>query len=159
MRTLSVIIVIIGLSSVTGQAALVPLNKQKIYTISILLGAGTNLCLNIILIPQWGAQGAVIGTIAAESIVGIIQWVAVLKGIELKVWDVVRDNVKPFVGSLIMLLLLISIRPMFKANIIYTIVYGMVGVVTYFAVMVISKDYMIEIVFDYLKIIILRRPQ
>ena len=159
MRTLSVIIVIIGLSSVTGQAALVPLNKKKIYTISILLGAGTNLCLNIILIPQWGAQGAVIGTIAAESIVGIIQWVAVLKGIELKVWDVVRDNVKPFVGSLIMLLLLISIRPMFKANIIYTIVYGMVGVVTYFAVMVISKDYMIEIVFDYLKKIILRRPQ
>ena len=111
------------------------------------------------MIPQWGAQGAVIGTIAAESIVGIIQWVAVLKGIELKVWDVVRDNVKPFVGSLIMLLLLISIRPMFKANIIYTIVYGMVGVVTYFAVMVISKDYMIEIVFDYLKKIILRRPQ
>lgn len=115
MQELSVIIIIIGLSSVTGQAALVPLNMQKIYTISILAGAVTNLFLNVLLIPGLGAHGAVIGTIAAESVVGIIQWIAVFRGIKLNVKDVFKDNIRPFAGTLLMLILLLWIAPVFES--------------------------------------------
>lgn len=151
MQELSVIIIIIGLSSVTGQAALVPLNKQKIYTISILVGAVMNLFLNIMLIPILGAQGAVIGTITAESMVGIIQWIAVFKGIDLKLCDVLHDNIKPFLGAAVMLILLVLVRPMLQVTVLYTILYGVLGCGIYFGFMLLSRDSMVYIGIGYLK--------
>ncbi len=151
MRELSVIIIIIGLSSVTGQVALVPLNKQKIYTVSILVGAFTNFFINMMLIPILGAQGAVIGTIAAESVVGIIQWIAVFKGIDLKLRDVLHDNIKPFLGAAIMLILLVLVRPMFQATVPYTILYGVLGGGIYSGFMLLLKDSMVDIGIGYLR--------
>lgn len=157
MQELSVIIIIIGLSSVTGQAALVPLNKQKIYTISILSGAVTNLFLNVLLIPGLGAQGAVIGTIAAESVVGIIQWIAVFRGIKLNAKDVFKDNIRPFAGTLLMLILLLWISPMFEAAVFSTLLYGGLGAGIYFVFMFVAKDSMVDLGIGYLKNMIHKR--
>lgn len=150
MQCLSVIIIIIGMSSVTGQAVLVPLNKQKIYTISIVIGAITNIVLNLILIPIFGAAGAVIGTISAESIVGVIQWTSVFKGIKLRLADIIRDNLKPLCGTLVMFIVLALARPFFAATPIYTVIYGIAGVIVYFIVMVILKDEIIKIIINYI---------
>ena len=157
MQELSVIIIIIGLSSVTGQAALVPLNMQKVYTISILAGAVTNLFLNVLLIPGLGAHGAVIGTIAAESVVGIIQWIAVFRGIKLNVKDVFKDNIRPFAGTLLMLILLLWIAPVFEATVVQTLLYGGLGMGIYFVFMFIFKDSMVDLGAGYLKDIIHKR--
>ena len=110
-----------------------------------------NFFINMMLIPILGAQGAVIGTIAAESVVGIIQWIAVFKGIDLKLRDVLHDNIKPFLGAAIMLILLVLVRPMFQATVPYTILYGVLGGGIYSGFMLLLKDSMVDIGIGYLR--------
>lgn len=52
---------------------LIPNNKDKEYLISVIAGAVINLVINWCLIPHFGSVGAMIGTIAAEIAVCLIQ--------------------------------------------------------------------------------------
>lgn len=63
---------------------LIPKEKDKIYIISVTLGAVVNLISNIILISKLGSIGACIGTILAEAIVMIYQTVSVKNNIDIK---------------------------------------------------------------------------
>ena len=91
-KLLSPLIVIIGIASIIGQAVLIPLKKQGRYTISIAAGALINLLLNILLIPSLGATGAAIGTLVAELTVTTIQFISVVKYVELDVINMINDN-------------------------------------------------------------------
>lgn len=66
---LSSIIFIISVSNVTGTQYLLPSNRTKEFTGSIVLGAITNFAINLILIPKYGALGAALGTVVAETFV------------------------------------------------------------------------------------------
>lgn len=62
---------------------LIPNKKDRSYILSVLSGAVINLAVNFLLIPKYGALGAVIGTVAAEATVCIMQTVVVRKEIEI----------------------------------------------------------------------------
>lgn len=47
---------------------LIPNHQDRIYIISMIMGAIVNVCLNAMLIPVVGAIGAAIGTIGAEEL-------------------------------------------------------------------------------------------
>ncbi|MGI5989970.1 MAG: flippase [Lachnospiraceae bacterium] len=90
MIVISPIIFLIGMSNVTGQQYLLPTMRQKEYTISVVMGACVNFCMNAILIPYYGAFGASVGTVIAETTVTSIQifctrhdfhWSKILKSI------------------------------------------------------------------------------
>ena len=65
----AVVIVLIGWSNVIGQQYLLPTNKIKIYTGSVVSGAIVNLILNLPFIYLWGLHGAVFATICSEIVV------------------------------------------------------------------------------------------
>lgn len=52
---------------------LIPFQHDKVYVVSVILGAVINFIINYLLIPKMGAIGAVIGTVAAEVCVAIYQ--------------------------------------------------------------------------------------
>lgn len=52
---------------------LIPYNREAQYTIAVILGAVSNVVTNILLIPYFGAFGAVMGTVVAEIVVFIVQ--------------------------------------------------------------------------------------
>lgn len=56
---------------------LIPFKHDIIYVSSVIFGAIVNFLINCLMIPKWGAIGAVGGTIVAEASVAIIQTVAV----------------------------------------------------------------------------------
>lgn len=62
-------ILLIGLSQITGIQILVPLGLEKYTILSTAAGAVTDLVLNALLIPTYGALGAAIGTLVAEAVV------------------------------------------------------------------------------------------
>lgn len=62
-------ILLIGLSQITGIQILVPLGLEKYTIFSTAAGAVTDLALNALLIPTYGALGAAIGTLVAEAVV------------------------------------------------------------------------------------------
>lgn len=84
MPLMSPLIVIIGMSNVTGRQYLLPIKKQREYTISVCIGAGTNFMANLILIPLFNATGACIATLFAEMCVTTSQLFMVRKEIPIK---------------------------------------------------------------------------
>lgn len=73
MMLLSIIVLFISLSSVTGNQYLTAINKTKILTIATVSGAIINCICNALLIPKFNALGAAVGTIVAELTVFAIE--------------------------------------------------------------------------------------
>ncbi len=81
---ISPIILFIGLSNIIGMQYLLPTMRQREYTISVGLGAVTNLICNLILIPKLYAVGAAVATVAAEAVVTLVQILFVRKEIQIR---------------------------------------------------------------------------
>lgn len=80
----SVIIVLIGWSNTTGLQYLMPVNRLKEFTTSVVLGAIVNIFLNVPLIYLWGLNGAMVATVLSEAVVTIYQLWVIRKDVELK---------------------------------------------------------------------------
>jgi len=70
---LSAAMIPMSITSVVQTQYLIPFKKENIYIKSVTLGAIINFLLNAVLIPIYGAVGAVIGTISAEVAVCVYQ--------------------------------------------------------------------------------------
>ena len=66
----------IGLSNIMGIQILVPLGKEKVVLYSEIAGAMVDLIINWILIPSMASAGVAIGTLVAEAVVTIWQYIA-----------------------------------------------------------------------------------
>lgn len=66
----------IGLSNIMGIQILVPLGREKVVLYSEIAGAVVDLIINWILIPSMASAGVAIGTLVAEAVVTIWQYVA-----------------------------------------------------------------------------------
>ncbi len=82
MRIILPTLIFIGLSNIMGIQILVPMGQEKVVLRSEIGGVITDLILNLLLIPKWGAAGAAVGTLAAEAVVTAIQYAVLRK--ELK---------------------------------------------------------------------------
>lgn len=47
----------IGLNNVTGVQYLIPTKRQKVFTITVIMGAVVNLAMNLLLIPEYLSLG------------------------------------------------------------------------------------------------------
>lgn len=88
MQIIMPTVLLIGITYQMGYEILIPLGRERTVLVSVAIGAGVDLILNLILIPHLGAAGAAIGTLAAEFTVLIVQ-VILLKGIA---YDLLRNN-------------------------------------------------------------------
>ena len=105
MRAISVTILLIGLSNVTGMQILVPSGREFLTTVSTVWGAVVNLIVNLVLIPRMGVMGAVAGTVMAEAAVLLVQICFLkdelptfLKSIEI--WKIALANAAAFLATL-----------------------------------------------------------
>ena len=78
------LIPIIGISNVIGMQYLVPTGKETHLTRSVMIGSIVNVGFNAFLIPQFGALGAAIASVIAESCVSCIQAYMVHEAIDFK---------------------------------------------------------------------------
>lgn len=83
---------------------LIPNEMDKIYIISVSLGALINLILNLIFIPKYASIGACFGTIAAEFMVMFYQTMAVRKKLDIKKY--IKDIFPFLIKALIMFIVI-----------------------------------------------------
>ncbi len=76
MQIMNAIIILIGMSNVIGIQIFMSVGKEKITLYSVIAGAVVNFCINLILIPHFGVNGAAIGTVCAEFCVTLVQFMA-----------------------------------------------------------------------------------
>ena len=74
MAPLGFTLVFIGFANVIRTQWILPQERDKIVIRSVCAGAAVNLFCNALLIPSIGAMGAVLGTLAAEFTVPLMQW-------------------------------------------------------------------------------------
>ena len=84
MSVLSIIIIMISLSNVTGTQFLLSTKREKEFTISVIVGAIINFIFNYILINYMKSIGAAIATVVAEMSVTLVQLYFVRKDFNLK---------------------------------------------------------------------------
>ena len=66
------ILVVIGVSNCLGTQYFTPAGRKKDSNVYLLVGAGVNLCLNLILIPRFASFGAAAASLAAETVITIL---------------------------------------------------------------------------------------
>lgn len=69
LTILSFLILSIGFNNLTGIQVLIGLGKDKLFLFSVLTGTVSNFLLNCLLIPKWGAVGASISSVFAETLI------------------------------------------------------------------------------------------
>lgn len=74
MQIIMPAVLLIGLTNIIGIQMLVAMGKGKNTLYSVIAGALTDLILNIFFIPAYGAAGAAAGTLAAETVVLLVQY-------------------------------------------------------------------------------------
>lgn len=98
MKIIMPTLLFIGITNILGLQILVPLGKERIVLYSEIAGAITDLLLNIILIPKFGASGAAMGTLVAEFVVLSVQYVALRKQlfdifIKIQYWKIIAATI------------------------------------------------------------------
>lgn len=69
LRLFAPLLVLVGTSNVLGGLYLTPVGLRRRSNRAIISGAAVNLLLNAVLIPRWGGVGAVVASLAAESVI------------------------------------------------------------------------------------------
>ncbi len=135
---ISPIIILIGLSNVTGTQYLLPTKQQNKYTISVITGAVVNFLLNIILIKNYKSIGASIATVIAELSVTVVQFILIRK--DIKFIDVIKISYKYLIASILMFIISFSIGLIISNYLISIIVQVIVSMFSYFILLLILKD-------------------
>ena len=152
---MSPIIIFIALSNVFGTQFLVPTNRIKAYSHSVIVGALVNFIMNLILLPMFGAIGAAISVLAAELSVTGYQLFAIRGLIK---WDIRLKNLLIYTCSgLVMGITVYLIGSNLKANIITNLIQVSIGGLLYMTLLTMLKEDFHMIVLENIKKIIKRR--
>lgn len=120
MIVLAGVIPLISATNVIGNQYLLPTFQDRLFTLSVILGAAVNIAANLLLIPRYGALGAAYSTLLAEAVVLVAQTIAVRKQLPIK--SFFREILPFFLISLAMVALVRWIAQVTRAmwNLSYT---------------------------------------
>lgn len=142
MMMIAPIIISIGFSNIIGSQYLVPLGKQREFTISIIAGTSTNFILNLLLIPVFNSIGAAIATFVAESVVTVTQILLIMK--EIKFLSMIQRNSKYLLFSMIMFVPTFFCSNILKPCILSTLLCVILGFFIYLFTLLITKDIILK---------------
>lgn len=151
----SALILAIGLNNVTGIQYLIPAKKQNLYTNSVILGAIINFSLNLMLIPKYGAIGAIGASVIAEVSIFIIQLIYLKKIISIK--SVFNKSYKNIISSIIMFIIVYYIGNKLNPSMINTFILVFIGFSIYILLTLILKDEILIETLEFIKKKIIRR--
>jgi O-antigen/teichoic acid export membrane protein len=140
IRIFSVLLCIVGISSVTGVQYFIPTGKQNQFALSVFLGMAVNFFMNLLLIRGYLSIGAAIATVVGELTVTISQLVMVRNFFSIK--KVLSLSGRYLVASLLMFIIISIIKPFTEASIEGTAVLVAVGSLTYIVSLLRMKDEM-----------------
>lgn len=133
----SVIIIAISWSNVLGMQIMIPMKKEKQFTVSVTIGAVVNFMLNLMLIKSFGAIGSTLSTVIAEITVTIVQVYFLRELIDFKY--ALRTFAKPILCAIPMYIIVKQTLVFMPINIIGTTVAVCVGIMVYFSLAYLLK--------------------
>lgn len=138
IQILSLLIIVIGISNVTGIQYLVPTKRQNLLTLSVSAGAGVNFLMNLMLIHLFQAVGAAIASVIAEITVTVVQIIYVRK--ELSPLLIIKGSRNYILAGTAMVCALLPLSRVLSASIVCTLIMTVCGAMVYFIVLLVLRD-------------------
>lgn len=153
MTLLSITVFALSWANVVRTQYLIPSHNDRIYVFSTITGAIINIIINAILIPEFGANGAAIGTIFAEFSVMLFQVIAVSK--KLPILKNIVDTIPYLITGFIMMIV-VYFEGEFLGESIFTLITqiftgGLIYILLIFIYLYIIKDEMYKLIITSLK--------
>lgn len=137
MKIEAIVVVIIGFSNTIGMQYLLPFKKAKSYSTSVIVGSAGNAIINLVLIPFYGAVGAMIGTVFSELIILVYQLIVVRK---MLIYKRLFDDLTKYVVAVIVMLFTIKLIMYTLGEGLFAIVVSVVaGAIVYFGLLIILR--------------------
>lgn len=152
---LAPIIVFISVTNVFGTQYLIPFDKVKQYTISIICGSIINVISNLILIPKLGGYGAAISAVITEFSVLIVQYIFVHNLFNFD--GILSKTIKYFISALIMGAFIFLIGNYMGIGLLTNIIQFVAGVIIYLIILFTTKDDILMFLFKKAKEMVLRK--
>lgn len=138
LQVLSMLILAIGINNVTGMQYLIPTKRQNLFTLTVLVGAGVNFILNMVLIPYYQALGAAMASVIAETVIAVVQLIMVKK--ELSICRVLKEGVSYFVSGGVMAGVIVLISRNLESSLFNTFFLIATGFAVYMVILFILRD-------------------
>ena len=143
---LGLLIIIIGLSNVTGIQYFVTTKREHLLTATVIIGAVVNFICNLILIPKLYSIGASIASVAAEAVITLTQLYFIRN--ELSFTRIMAQSVKYLLAGACMLLVLFFENHYLSPSVLHSCIMIFSGAIVYFIALFILKD---QFFFAYVK--------
>ena len=138
LKILPLLIILIGMSNVTGMQYLIPTKKEKLFTLSVCIGAVVNFILNLIMIKYFLSVGAAISSVIAEFFVTASQIYMIRNEISYK--QILKEGVNYYIAGIVMILVLLYIKSSLNPSLYNSVIIIISGAISYFIVLTILKD-------------------
>lgn len=138
LMVLALLVLIIGISNVTGMQYLIPTQRENLFTLTVIFGAVVNFMMNAVLIKPFQAMGAAIASIMAEVTVTVVQLLIVRK--ELSLWQILKEGRNYYIAGIVMFGCLMFIGEKLLPSIVHTALLVIFGSVIYFGILLLIKD-------------------
>ncbi len=140
LQIFSPLVIFVSLGYVTGLSYLIASKQQNVYTVSTIAAAVVNFALNMVLIRFYGAIGAAISSITAEFVGAAIQICYCLIKKQLHANRIFVSAIKYLIAAAIMGGTIFGLKFVLPSNIIGLVALIGIGVVVYFATLLIERD-------------------
>lgn len=125
----AIVLLFLTWANVVRTQYLLPHKHDGQYTISIISGAILNVTCNCILIPRYGARGALLATVLAECCVCVIQSIDANKYISM--WKCIKDNIQFVLSGALMFIVVRITTNTNDTELVMLIKQIAIGAVTY----------------------------
>ena len=135
---LGLLIIIIGLSNVTGIQYFVTTKRERLLTATVIIGAIVNFVCNLILIPKLYSIGASIASVAAEAVITLTQLYFIRN--ELSFTRIMAQSVKYLLAGACMLLVLFFENHYLSPSVLHSCIMIFSGAIVYFVMLLVLHD-------------------
>ena len=150
IKLLSPVILIIGISNCLGSHYFTPAGLRKKSAKYIIIGAITNLVINMLLIPNFKSVGAIIATIIAELTISLLYLKNCNGFLSLK--DLLKLSYKKVIAGFIMYLFIFYITKLSMNVYLMLIIQIVLGALLYVICLLIMRDkFIFETVLNFFK--------
>lgn len=136
---ISPVLIFIGWNNVIGIQVMLPMGKEKQFTVAVTAGAILNFIMNLILIPRYYGLGASIDSVLAELLILLIEIYYMKEFLPLK--KMFQHTLKYWISSIFMFIIVIIIGKYIKLShdYYYTVLQIIVGGIVYISAMILFK--------------------
>lgn len=138
IQLLSPLVLIIGISNCLGSQYYTPAGLRKKSARYIVVGATVNLLLNLMLIPNFGAKGAVAGSLATELVISILY----LRNCDryMTLQQILSNGWRKVIAATVMFFPVWYISQSIIDNTLSIFLSGLIGLSTYGIILLLLRD-------------------